>query len=71
MAKLNNLIKTVVITVSTNETIEKQLEQLVYTGDYGKNSAEAAERVIVFGLRRLVELGELKRDGAASPDKRG
>jgi hypothetical protein len=37
------------------------LERLVHTGEFGKNTAEAAERVIVLGLEELFKTGRLKR----------
>ena len=61
MAKGNNLIGTETITVSTTKPIKEYLEQLLQTGLYGKNAAEAAERVIVLGLDQLFENGRLKR----------
>ena len=67
MAKGANLIGTVTITISTTAKIESYLERLVMTGEYGKNTAEAAERVIVYGLRGLAKDGELKRDDPQKP----
>jgi hypothetical protein len=61
LAKGHNLIPTATITVSTTELVEEYLADLVRTGFYGKNTAEAAERVIVFGLEHLMEIQKLKR----------
>lgn len=59
MAKTDNLIPTVVLTVSTNETVKDRLERLVYTGYYGKNAAEAMERVTAQTLKALDEEGRI------------
>jgi Arc/MetJ-type ribon-helix-helix transcriptional regulator len=61
MAKPKNLIPTATITVSTTEQVEKYLEVLVHTGEFGKNTAEAAERVLVLGLQNLMGAGRLER----------
>jgi len=46
MAKAANLVPTEQITVSVTPHVVKQLESLVLTGYYGKNVAEAAERLL-------------------------
>jgi Arc/MetJ-type ribon-helix-helix transcriptional regulator len=51
MPKEQNLLATEQITISTTPPIIKRLETLVKTGYYGKNVAEAAERL----LARLLE----------------
>ena len=56
-----NSIGTVTIKVSTNPIIENYLEQLARTGLYGKNPAEAAERLIAEGVGRLLDDSLLKR----------
>lgn len=61
MAKSKNLVPTVTITISTTGPIEKYLERLVHTGEFGKNTAEAAERVLIVGIDELIKDGRLKR----------
>jgi len=41
-----NLTRTVTITISTTPQVKRALEKLVRTGYYGKNPADAAERII-------------------------
>jgi hypothetical protein len=57
--KTKNLLGTVTLTVSTNPVVEDRLERLVSTGFYGKNSAEAAERIIAKALSVLDEQGAI------------
>jgi hypothetical protein len=49
-----NKIGTVTITISTTPPIKKHLEKLVASGFYGKNAAEAAERIIARGIEQLL-----------------
>jgi hypothetical protein len=60
MARKRNDLKTVQITLSTTEPIEQYLQQLVATGLYGKNQAEAAERLVSTSIQRLVKDGDLR-----------
>src|SRR5260370_1163987 len=56
MARKPNPVKSVQITVSTTPLVHGYLSALVDTGLYGKNPAEAAERLIAKGVevqRRL------------------
>ena len=55
MPKSKNLIETVTLTLSTTPHIVERLERLVHTGYYGKNTAEAAERLLARTLERLDE----------------
>lgn len=57
MAKKKNIISTIPITVSTTPPVEEYLERLVSTGLYGKNTAEAAERLIAKSLEGLLKEG--------------
>jgi len=41
--------------------VKQHLEALVATGLYGKNAADAAERIIARGLEQLLSDGKLKR----------
>lgn len=59
MAKPKNLLETATLTVSTNPLVEDRLERLVSTGYYGKNTAEAAERLIAETLKALDRAGEI------------
>jgi hypothetical protein len=54
MAKNRNTIGTVQITISTTGPVQKHLEQLVLTGLYGKNPAEAAERLVTQRIEYLL-----------------
>lgn len=62
MARNPNDIGTVQLTVSTTPPVKGYLEQLVSTGLYGKNSAEAAERLVARALEDLINRGALKRE---------
>ena len=53
MGRTGNPTKTVTFTVSTTPTVRAYLEVLVERGLYGKNVAEAAERLISEKLRDL------------------
>ena len=53
MARKPNHINTSQITLSTTPRVIEELELLVLTGHYGKNPAEAAERVLAAELNRL------------------
>ncbi len=57
MARKRNHLKTVTLTISTTPPIEKYLSELVATGLYGKNPAEAAERLVAGSLERLLKEG--------------
>lgn len=59
MAKTKNLLETATLTISTNPLVEDRLERLVLTGAYGKNSAEAAERLLALTLHTLDKQGEI------------
>lgn len=61
MSREANKIETVTITISTTPPVKKFLEALVDTGLYGKNAAEAAERIIARGLDQLLSDGKIKR----------
>ena len=60
MAKSRNLVTTEQITISTTPQIVLYLQQLVLTGLYGKNNAEAAERLVARGVENLVREGTLR-----------
>ena len=54
MARHRNKVKTVTITLSTTEKVHEHLERLVATGMFGKNPAEAAERLVSKGIQDLL-----------------
>lgn len=60
MTKGRNLIETETITISTTAIIKKQLAQLVHTGYWGKNEAEAGERIIAQWLTQMTDAGKIK-----------
>jgi hypothetical protein len=53
MARPKNSAETVTITLSTTPQVRGYLEVLVADGTYGKNVAEAAERLIAEKIREL------------------
>lgn len=59
MAKSKNLIETVTLTLSTTPHVFERLERLVHTGYYGKNAAEAAERLLARTIEELEETARL------------
>jgi len=59
MARSRNEIATVQITISTTPPVKKHLGRLVETGFYGKNEAEAAERLVARELEHLIRDGVL------------
>jgi len=61
MPRSPNHLPTVTITVSTTPQIQNYLVRLVSTGLFGKNAAEAAERLIARSVERLTRDGTLPR----------
>jgi hypothetical protein len=68
MPRLPNKVQTVTITVSTTQAVRQYLEALAATGLYGKNPAEAAERLISDEIKDLLAKGELGRVEPPPPD---
>lgn len=60
MPKPPNDIETVQITISTTRPVQRYLEQLVFSGLYGKNRADAAERLVTESIKGLVKDGTLQ-----------
>jgi hypothetical protein len=60
MPRKPNSAPTAKITISTTPQIYGYLQQLVRTGLYGKNPAEAAERLVSEGIGRLVDKPVIK-----------
>ena len=69
MARKRNSVSTVTITISTTEGIQQYLEDLVSGGLFGKNPAEAAERLVARGLETLMRDGTLNRRRAKTGRK--
>jgi hypothetical protein len=61
MARKPNAVKSVQITVSTTPLVHGYLSALVATGLYGKNPAEAAERLIAKGIELALAGGIIPR----------
>ena len=61
MAKSPNTLDSVTITITTTPHVRGYLSELVTGGLYGKNVAEAAERLLAQVLDRLIEDGKLGR----------
>jgi hypothetical protein len=61
MPRSPNHLPTVTITVSTTPQIQNYLVRLVSTGLFGKNAAEAAERLIARSVEGLTRDGTLPR----------
>lgn len=53
MPRVSNELRTVKLTLSTTETVIDELRLLVRTGHYGKNPAEAAERLVAQRLHEI------------------
>ena len=61
MPRSRNHLPTVTITVSTTPQVQQYLVELLSTGLYGKNVAEAAERLIAQSVERKAVEGTLPR----------
>lgn len=61
MARNPNPLPTVTITISTNPQIKAYLAELVPTGLYGKNEADAAERLLAKAIDDLIRDGTLPK----------
>ena len=61
MAKLSNPIPTEQFTISTTPQVGAYLDQLLETGFYGKNRADAAEKLITSTLKQMLRDGELSQ----------
>jgi hypothetical protein len=59
MARRPNDLETVPITLSTTPQVVGYLRQLLKTGLYGKNTTEAAERVLTRTLQEMLARKEL------------
>lgn len=74
MSKAQNLIRTERLTLSTTPHVLSLLGRLVKSGLYGKNHAEAAERLVSKALERLIIEDLFNKiapePGAEPPEKR-
>jgi len=61
MARKPNTVPTVTITLSTTPQVQNYLAKLADSGLYGKNPAEAGERLIARELERLITGGVIAR----------
>ena len=68
MPRKRNQLETVALTVSTTPPVVEYLGALVGSGLYGKNPAEAAERLIALGIEDLIRQGTLRRRGGRGTD---
>jgi len=70
MPRKPNRVTTVTITISTTERVQRHLENLVAGGLFGKNPAEAAERLVARGIESLLREGTLKGTQQGATQKR-
>jgi hypothetical protein len=63
MPRSPNQVPTVNITLSTTPQVHEYLRKLAGTGLYGKNAAEAADRLITRAIEQLIREGALGRHG--------
>ncbi len=61
MAREKNIVESVQITLSTTSRVRDYLEELALMGLYGKNVAEAAERLVSDMINQKINSGELDR----------
>jgi len=59
MAKQRNDVDSVQVTLTTTPPVRHALQALVKTGFYGKNPAEAAERLLAQVLEQYVRDGRI------------
>jgi hypothetical protein len=58
MPRKKNIVRTVPLQISTTPQVSAYLERLVAKGFYGKNTAEAAERVVARTLEAMLKEGD-------------
>lgn len=61
MARKPNDLDTETITLSTTPQVNQYLRRVLKTGLYGKNPAEAAERLLTRALEEMLRDGRLNR----------
>lgn len=62
MARPPNELETETITLSTTPHVNRYLRQVLKTGLYGKNPAEAAERLLTRALEDMLRDGRITRN---------
>jgi hypothetical protein len=70
MARKPNRLLTVTITLSTTHGVESYLKELVAGGLFGKNTAEAAERLVARGIEALLRDGRLRERSQSRGSRR-
>jgi len=60
MARKPNDLETAPVTVSTTPQVIRYLRQLLKTGLYGKNTADAAERLLSRTLEDMLRTGRIR-----------
>ena len=60
MPRPRNDLKTEPLTLATTPQVVAYLKQLLKTGLYGKNPADAAERLLTRTLEQLLRAGRIK-----------
>lgn len=61
MARAQNPLPSIKITVSTTQKVRDYLSALVSTGLYGKNPADAAERLLAKGIEQAILSGTITK----------
>ena len=60
MPKTRNDLESVTLTITTTPQVRRALQSLVSTGFYGKNPAEAAERLLAQVLDQQLREGRIR-----------
>jgi len=60
MPRKRNDLETVPVTLSTTPQVVGYLKRLLKTGLYGKNAAEAAERLLTRTLEEMLRVGKIR-----------
>lgn len=60
MPRKRNDLETVPITLSTTPQVVGYLKQLLKSGLYGKNAADAAERLLTRALEEMLRSGRIR-----------
>jgi len=61
MGRDRNLVATKQLTISTTHQVVEHLGLLAKSGFWGKNAAEAAERILAEQISRLIQEGRFDR----------
>ena len=60
MPRKPNDLKTEPLTLATTPQVVRYLRRLIKTGLYGKNAADAAERLLTRALEQMLRAGSIK-----------